>query len=127
VRVAVGPDTRLRRIPPEMGARLSRWRESAPEGAGADRSRAMRPGGGAGGGSEDLIDRLPTTTLAEVKPGDRVLVASTRGADPGKLNAIALVAGLESLAPPRAAGGRFGRGGESELPPELMDLGMSIP
>jgi len=56
-----------------------------------------------------------------------VLVASTRGADPGKLNAIALVAGLESLAPPRAAGGRFGRGGESELPPELMDLGLSIP
>jgi len=124
VRVAVGPDTRLRRIPPEMGARLSRWREGASAAGPPGGPPGGRPGGG---GSEDLIDRLPATTLAEVKPGDRVLVASTRGADPGKLNAIALVAGLESLAPPRAAGGRFGRGGESELPPELMDLGLSIP
>jgi len=66
------------------------------------------------------------TTLAEVKPGDRVLVSSTKGSDPGRLTAIALVAGLETLAPPRAAGGRFGRG-DNELPPELMDLGMSIP
>lgn len=122
VRVAVGPDTRLRRIPPEMGARLSRWREGAPAGG----SSGGRPGFG-GGGSEDLLDRLPATTLAEVKPGDRILVSSTKGSDPGRLNAIALVAGLEALAPPRAAGGRFARGGESDLPPELMDLGMSIP
>jgi hypothetical protein len=122
VRVAVGPDARLRRIPAEMGARLGRWRGGASAGA--------PPGGappGGRGGSEDLIDRLPVTTLAEVKPGDRVLVSSTKGSDPGRLNAIALVAGLETLAPPRAAGGRFGRGGDNELPPELMDLGMSIP
>jgi hypothetical protein len=127
VRVAVGPDARLRRIPPEMGARLGRWRGGASAGGppgGAPRGGAP-PGGR--GGSEDLIDRLPVTTLADVKPGDRVLVSSTKGSDPGRLNAIALVAGLETLAPPRAAGGRFGRGGDNELPPELMDLGMSIP
>jgi hypothetical protein len=124
VRVAVGPDTRLRRIPPEMGARLSRWRG----GASAGGPPGGRPGAGPqGAGAEDLLDRLPATTLAEVKAGDRILVSSTKGSDPTRLNAIALVTGLEALAPARPAGGRFGRGGESELPPELMDLGMSIP
>jgi hypothetical protein len=108
VRVGIGAAARLRRIPAEIGGRLARWREG-------------------GAGPEDLLERLPTMTLAEVKPGDRILVSSTRGSDPARLNAIALVAGLEALAPPRMGGGRGVRGGESELPPDLMDLGMSIP
>ena len=127
VLVAVGPNARLRRIPPEMGARLGRWRGGASAGGPPGGAPSGGPPPGGRGGSEDLIDRLPVTTLADVKPGDRVLVSSTKGSDPGRLNAIALVAGLETLAPPRAAGGRFGRGGDNELPPELMDLGMSIP
>jgi len=121
VRVAVGADARLRRIAPEMGARLSRWREGAGAGGGP-------PGGGPpGGGPEDLLERLPATTLAELKPGDRVLVSSTKGSDPTRLNAIALVAGLEALTPPRLATDRGARAGDSDLPPELMDLGIGIP
>ena len=104
VRVAVGPDTRLRRF-------------SIP-------TRFARDGGA---GPEDMLELLPPITLAEIKPGDRVLVSSTKGSDPARLNAIALVAGLEGLGPPRAARGRTGRDGEGELPPELMDLGMSLP
>ena len=133
VRVAVGADARLRRIPVELGARMGRWREAAgagggPPGAGpadasGQRFRAMRESGG----PEDLLERLPPTTLAEVKAGDRVLVSSTKGSDPTRINAIALVAGLEALAAPRMAGGRGGRGGDNELPPDLMDLGISIP
>jgi hypothetical protein len=116
VRVAVGADARLRRIPPEMGVRLSRWRGGPAAG-----------GGPPGGGPEDLLERLLATTLAEVKPGERVLVSSTKGSDPARLNAIALVAGLDALAPPRMAGGRGPRGADSELPPDLMDLGISMP
>lgn len=137
VRIAVGSDARLRRIPPEMGARLARWREgpgpdgpARPEGPagngtapGAERFRGMREGGG----PEDILDRLPAITLAELKPGDRILVSSTKGNDPAHLTAIALVAGLEALAPPAIARGRGARGMDSDLPPELMDLGMSIP
>jgi len=141
VRVAVGADARLRRIAPEMGVRLSRWREGA--GAGGGRPGGGPPGGGPpgggppgggppgggppGGGPEDLLERLPATTLAELKPGDRVLVSSTKGSDPTRLNAIALVAGLEALTPPRLATGRGARAGDSDLPPELMDLGIGIP
>jgi uncharacterized protein DUF5666 len=120
VRVAVGADARLRRIPAELGARMGRWREGAGNASGPR-------GSGLGGGPEDLLERLPPTTLADVKPGDRVLVSSTKGSDPTRINAIALVAGLEALAPPRMAGGRGGRGGDTDLPPDLMDLGISIP
>jgi hypothetical protein len=117
VRVAVGADARLRRIPAEVGARMSRWRQGPGAAAGGPR----------GDGPEDLLERLPPTTLAEIKPGDRVLVSSTKGSDATRINAIALVAGLEALAAPRMAGGRGARGGDNELPPDLMDLGISIP
>jgi hypothetical protein len=100
--VTVGPDARVRRLPPEMAVRLARF---------------------AGGGGEDLLERMPATTLAELKAGDRILVASTEGGDPGRLNAIALVSGLEALRPP-AASGRAARGADVGLPADLMDLGM---
>ena len=120
VRVAVGADARLRRIPAEVGARMSRWRQGPRAAASGAR------GDGQGGGPEDLLERLPSTTLADLKPGDRVLVSSTKGSDPTRINAIALVAGLEAFAAPRMAGGRGARG-DTELPPDLMDLGISFP
>jgi hypothetical protein len=148
--VGVGPDARLRRLPPEMAARLARRR---PEGDGAPGGppdsrrpdaggppRTAAPGGeppeggggprpqwgrGQGGAAEDLLERMPVTTFADLKVGDRILVSSTRGGDVSRLNAIALVTGLETLAVPRSSG-RAARGPESTLPPELTDLGMSI-
>ncbi len=99
--VTVGPEARVRRLPPE-------WRRG---------SRAPA------GGPEDLLERMPVTTLAELKAGDRILVASTEGSDPGRLNAIALVAGLEALRP-AAASGRAARGPDVGLPGDLLDLGM---
>ena len=113
--VSVGPDARVRRLPPEMGARLARADGPPPEG----RRGSREPGGG----PEDLLERMPATTLAELKPGDRILVASTEGSDPARLNAIALVAGLEALQP-AAASGRAARGPDVGLPGDLLDLGM---
>jgi len=134
VTVAVGPDARVRRLPPEVAARLARRTGNA----GAERHEAgSRPDGLAHGeagpraerpGSrpEELLERLPATTLAELKPGDRVLVSSTKGESSARANAIALLAGIEGLmtaAPSRRAGRALDLG----LPPELMDLGLSIP
>jgi hypothetical protein len=145
--VAVGPDARLRRLPPEMAARLARRRpggEGAPAQGDAPRPEGgapraagggERPDGGGGprpawgrspgGGTEDILERMPVTTLADLKVGERILVSSTKGGDASRLNAIALVTGLEALAMPQGSG-RAARGPESSLPPELMDLGMSI-
>jgi hypothetical protein len=69
---------------------------------------------------------MPATTFADLKVGDRILVSSTKGGDASRLNAIALVTGLEALAQAAPQIGRAARGPESNLPPELMDLGMSL-
>jgi hypothetical protein len=43
------------------------------------------------------MDRLPVLTVAELKPGDMIIVSSTSGAEPGRLTAISLVSGVEPL------------------------------
>lgn len=60
---------------------------------------AGAPGGAAGGGPdiERIINNLPASTLAELKPGEMVLILSTTGADPSRLTAITFVAGVEPI------------------------------
>jgi hypothetical protein len=130
--VAVGPDARVRRLPPEIAARLSRWSDATggSEGAGGSERAARGTGGwsrgpGAGGGPEDLLERLARTTVADLKTGDRILVSSTKGADPAHVNAIALVSGLEALQG-EARPGRAARGADIGFPSDLMDLGLSV-
>jgi hypothetical protein len=124
VTVSVGPDARLRRLPPEIAHRFGR--APSPEG-----SPAPSPGGGAprvrrGGGSaaEELLAGLPPITLSELKVGDRILVSSTKGSDATRMNAIVVVAGLEQLPAPPAS--RRGRGADVGLPADLIDLGLSL-
>src|SRR5262249_7992135 len=125
--------TRLRRIPSELAARLGRPREAGPGGpggAGPGGPGGFRPGRGGpggGGGPEDLLERMPAVAIADVKVGDRSLLCSRKGTEPAPLNAIALVTGLEALPASRSGGPRGFRGGDSELPSDLMDLGLSIP
>jgi hypothetical protein len=120
--VAVGPDARVRRLPPEVAARLVRAREGPAGGASEGERRGPRS---PGAGPEDLLERLPPTTLADLKAGDRILVSSTEGGDAARLNAITLVAGLEALLPPARPGRP--RGADIGLPVDLMDLGMGLP
>jgi hypothetical protein len=46
---------------------------------------------------QEVMDRLPVLNVAELKPGDMIIVSSTSGAEPGRLTAISLVAGVEPL------------------------------
>ena len=63
------------------------------------------PGGGPGGGGpgrggfniNDMLERLPTISLADVKAGDTIIVSSTQGVDPTRLTAISLIAGADTL------------------------------
>lgn len=66
-------------------------------------------GGGRMGGNFDLqqaLERMPSFTLAELKPGDALVISSTNGADPGHVSAITMVAGVEPFlaSAPREAG-----------------------
>ena len=57
------------------------------------------PGGRPGGGFNinDMLERLPTISLADVKVGDTIIVSSTQGVDPTRLTAISLVTGADTL------------------------------
>jgi hypothetical protein len=61
---------------------------------------AAGPGGGPRRGGfdfQEVMDRLPALSVAELKPGDMVIVSSTSGAEPGRLTAISLVSGVGPL------------------------------
>lgn len=68
-------------------------------GAGGPGGAAGRVGGRAGGGGDlqQMIDRSPTITAADLKTGDAIVVESTVGATAGRVTAITLVAGVEPI------------------------------
>ena len=76
------------------GNRPAQGAGGAPGGAGAGQGGGMRAGGP---NIQDMLDRLPTISAADVKAGDTIIVSSTKGADPSRLTAITLVTGAETL------------------------------
>jgi transcription antitermination factor NusG len=119
--------------PGERGNAGATGGASRPQGAGMAGGNA---GGGVGGGRgvdlSEMLERLPQLTLAQLKPGDMVVVSSTASADPTQVTAIALVAGVErfvNAAQAAAPQGRRQGGGQSlgtGLPGGL-DLGIGGP
>jgi hypothetical protein len=65
-----------------------------PGGAGRGGFGGMRAGGG-GGGIDDMLDRFPNITPAELKVGDVIAVSSTRSSNLDRVTAIKLLAGVE--------------------------------
>jgi hypothetical protein len=86
---------------------------------------------GGGFDPQEMLERMPQTTLAELKAGDMIVVSSTSGADPTRLTAIALVAGIDSIINAMPAGGarpNVGGGGGQDLGlPGGIDLGIGLP
>ena len=149
LQVSLVPDSTVRRMPEMMGMMFARMaggggRPGGPgAGPGGGRPEGMQrppggegPGGGgvrrAGGGFDvqEMIERLPQMRLAELKPGDVVIVSSTTGSDPSRATAITILAGAEPIlmamqsGPARQAG--QGTATSSGLPAGL-ELGIGIP
>lgn len=85
----------------------------------------MRPGGMGGprGGIDEMIERFPTITAADLKVGEQIGVLSTKANGSGKIKAIKLLAGVEPfirMAQMAAAAQGGGRGQGSQI-------GLSIP
>ena len=102
--VVVRKDSTLKRIPPEFMQMMAAGRPGGaaaaatpPPSGGA--AAGAQGGAGAGGGFDiqRMIDNLPATTLAELKPGEMILLLSTAGADPTRVTAITLVSGVEPI------------------------------
>ena len=105
--IVIKQDAVLRRFPQEMGAmggmRAGAGAPGGPGGPGSPGAQGARPagpgGGGPGGGRNinDMLERLPTISIADVKVGDTIIVSSTQGVDPSRLTAISLVTGADTL------------------------------
>jgi hypothetical protein len=146
--VVVRKDSTLKRVPPEFmqmmaagGAGGPGAGGPAPAGSAAPQGGGARPpaggapaagaagpqggpGGAAGGGFDiqRMIDNLPATTLAELKPGEMVLLLSTAGADPTRVTAITLVSGVQPIFTMLQAK----QGGPANRPPNLGTINLGI-
>jgi hypothetical protein len=90
---------------------------TAAEGGGASNGRSSnggQRGGGAGGNGaaggggrgdfQQIVNRLPASTLADFQKGDAVMVVSTQGTDAGGVTAITMLGGVEAILAAAPAG-----------------------
>lgn len=98
--VKVTADAALRRLPqfPVGGGAMgpgAGMRQGAPAGGGPG-----GPGGGmrrAGPDFQQMLEHTPSISFNDIKTGEMIIVASTRGASPNRLTAVTLLAGADAL------------------------------
>ena len=145
--VNIREDSVLRRIPPEMAAMMAmRMGGGGAPGAGGPsgggRPTGSGPGGGGAGGQggggqrmggggvdfQEILERLPAITLAELKAGDMIIVSSTAGTEPGRVTAIAVVSGVEPLLNAMQARQTAAPAGPQAAPPSTgINFGIGLP
>jgi hypothetical protein len=98
LQVFIKPDSQLKKMAfPEGGMGIRQGvGPRAGAGAGSEGFRG-RMQGGRGPDLSAMLERMPSITLAELKPGDTVIVSSTVGGKTDELTAIALVTGAEPI------------------------------
>lgn len=132
--IMLKPDTVVRRFTGMMGGGPGGPAAGAPPGGGAPpqaqgQGAGQRPGGApgpggppAGGGGQnmaDLIDRLPTIAIGEIKVGDMIIMSTLPGADQNRLTAVSMVTGVEPLLQMLA---QRQAGGGAQPRPQNVDL-----
>ncbi len=98
--VVVKQDSVLRKFQPmgEGGMMMGRPGGAPAAGPGGPGPRPAGGAGGAGGVNiQEMLERLPTIAIADVKVGDTIIVSSTKGADPTRVTAISLISGADTL------------------------------
>jgi hypothetical protein len=146
VTISVRPESLLKRLPPEFGTmmamRAQRGAGGAPGAGGPPQGDGARPsgapggregprggGGRMGGGGfdfQDVLERLPAVSVAELKPGDMVIVSSTTSNGSDRVTAIAVVAGVEALLNARQAPQGDRPGAQSAAPTFGSDITFGI-
>jgi hypothetical protein len=84
--VVVTKDSVLRRFTPELVKLL----EQSASNSGAQPR-------GSGGDLQNTIESLPPMTLADLKPGDAILISSSAGANSSRVTAVLIAAGVEDF------------------------------
>lgn len=142
VTVMVGQNSVLKQFPAEMAQRFAAFQnggggmqppsgvrppnQPANQTGGQTAPNEMRPGGGmrggGGGGIDEMLERFPTITLANLKVGSMIAFSSSKGTNQQRVTAIKLLSGVEpflKMAEGNNAGRRGGQTGASS--------GFSIP
>jgi hypothetical protein len=133
--IVLKPDTVVRRFTGMMGGGPGGPAGGAPPGGGAPPQgqpqgpgAGQRPGGGGPGGPPaggagpnmaDLIERLPTIAITEIKVGDMIIMSTLPGADQDRLTAVSMVTGVEPLLTMLA---QRQAGGAAQPRPQNVDL-----
>jgi antitoxin (DNA-binding transcriptional repressor) of toxin-antitoxin stability system len=89
VTIVVSKDSQMKRLTAELLTALTPPKPGAP-------ANATPPAKGSGD-LQEMFDQLPAVTLQELKPGESILISSTKGADPARVMAIAVVSGVGPL------------------------------
>jgi hypothetical protein len=118
VSVEVTPNSDLRQLPPSVAQRVAASMKGGgaagePGGTGSGRTAPPGPANGApeeagesdsrragraGMNLSQMLSRLPTETLADLKVGDAVMiVASASASDPSKSTAVTLLSGVDPI------------------------------
>ena len=109
VQGAGGPGARPGGAPGAVGQPVA---ATPPGGAQPGGPVRMFPGGARGGGIDEMLERFPTISAADLKAGDMIAVSSTKNGDLDKISAIKLLAGVEPFIRAAQASGQQGRGGQ---------------
>ena len=99
VTIHASDSSALRRLPERMARILAL--SIRGQGAGGPRSRGGLPGGNRRGrpalGFQQVLARAPDFPLAELKPGEALIISCATGEDDAPWNAISILAGVEPL------------------------------
>jgi hypothetical protein len=121
--VRTNADSKLHRLPPFISQMIAAFNAgtmpsgatAGGQGAGGPAGAGGGPGGGPGGDAgrgmagaprdfQQMLERTPPLALAELKPGEALIVVSTQGANPAEVTAIVMLAGVEPILTARPKG-----------------------
>ena len=115
VQVQVTPQTQMRKLPPPLAQRIAARLKGEPPAAGPQDAaqhggapnRADSAGGSAnaangsphapGGDFQQIISRLPASSLSDIQKGEAVMLVATPGSQPAGVTAITLLSGVEPI------------------------------
>jgi len=114
VTIVVGKNSVLKQFPAEMAQRMTQFQtggvmpgqggvrplQANQQTGAAGANLPMRPGQGGGvrgggGNIDDMLERFPNITIADLKVGAMIAVSSTKNANAERVNAIKLLSGVE--------------------------------
>jgi hypothetical protein len=100
---AVGPGAGQ----PAVGQAAANNKPTQPSASATGAAPVVGPGGAPGGPAmagrppgfnvQEMLERQPTISIADLKVGDTIVVSSTKGADASRLTAISLLSGADTL------------------------------